>query len=57
MNHRVIISTLEGACLAREREESDANFPDQNVKRRHSVTSLETARSLAIMALIGGGGG
>ena len=27
-------------------EETDANFPDQNVQR-HSVTSLETARSLA----------
>ena len=30
----------------KEREETDANFPDQNVQR-HSVTSLETARSLA----------
>ena len=30
----------------REREESDANFPDQIVQR-HSVTSLETTRSLA----------
>ena len=37
---------MEGACLAREREESDVNFPDQNVQR-HSVTLLETARSLA----------
>ena len=37
-------------------EESDANFPYQNVQR-HSVTSLETARSLAKMAAVGGGGG
>ena len=29
-----------------EWEETDANFPNQNVQR-HSVTSLETARSLA----------
>ena len=32
--------------FAREREQSDANFPYQNVQR-HSVTSLETALSLA----------
>ena len=39
-NHRVII-------LNRGRtEETDANFPDQNVQL-HSVTSIETARSLA----------
>ena len=37
---------MEGACLAREREESDAILPDRSVQR-HSVTSLETARSLA----------
>ena len=36
---------IEGACLARERKESDANFSDQNVQR-HSVTSNGTARSL-----------
>ena len=41
-----MILNIEGACLAREREESDANFPDQNVQRL-SVTSLETERSLA----------
>ena len=44
-NHRAII-LIEGACLAKEREESDASFPDQNVQR-HSVTSHGTARSLA----------
>ena len=43
--HRVIILN-RGSCLAREREESDANFPEQNVQR-HRVTSLETACSLA----------
>ena len=37
---------MEEACLARKREESDANFSDQNVQR-HSVTSLETALTLA----------
>ena len=37
---------VEGACLARELEKSDANFPDHNVQR-HNVTSLQTARSLA----------
>ena len=42
--HRVII-LLEGACL-HNRMQTDANFPDQNVQR-HSVTSLEAARSLA----------
>ena len=36
----------EGARLAKEREESDAILPDRSVQR-HSVTSLETARSLA----------
>ena len=38
-NHRVILIKEKG-------EESDANFPDQNVQR-HRVTSLETACSLA----------
>ena len=37
---------IEGAWLVRERKESDAKFPYQNVER-HSVTSLETVRSLA----------
>ena len=41
--------------LAREREESDANFPDQNVQR-HGVTSLETTRLLANGPSWGGGG-
>ena len=45
LDHRVIILN-RGACLAIEREESDANIPDQSVQR-HSVTSLETAVSLA----------
>ena len=36
---------IEGTCLARELEERDANFPDQNVQH-YSVTSLETASSL-----------
>ena len=35
---------------------SDANFPDQNVQR-HSVTSLETVRSLAYDPSWSGGGG
>ena len=39
--------------LAREREESDAKFPDQNVQ---DATSLETARSLANGPSWGGGG-
>ena len=43
--YRVII-LIEGACLARERKESDAILPDRSVQR-HSVTSLEIARSLA----------
>ena len=37
-------------------EETDANFTDQNVQR-HSVTSHETARSLAYGPSWGGGGG
>ena len=49
--HRVIILNRD-----REREESDANFPDRNVQR-HSVMSLETARSLANYPSWGGGGG
>ena len=48
-NHRVII-----LCLAKEREESDANFPYQNVQR-HSATSHETACSLANGPSWGGG--
>ena len=36
---------IEGACLEREREESDAILPDRSVQR-HSVTSLETACAL-----------
>ena len=44
-NHRVIILNRGTICLAKEREETDANFPDQNVQR-HSVTSLETAHLL-----------
>ena len=47
---------MEGACLAREREESDAILPDRSVQR-HSVTSLETARSLGNVPSWGGGGG
>ena len=39
---------IEGASLAREREESDAILPDRSVQP-HSVTSVETA--------VGGGGG
>ena len=42
--------------MAREREESDAKFPDQNVQR-HGVTTLETARSLANGPSWGEGGG
>ena len=38
-----LIFILHG--LAREREESDANFPDQNAQH-NSVTPLDTARSL-----------
>ena len=41
-HHVVSTQCAEGL---REREESFANFPDQNVQC-HSVTSLETARSL-----------
>ena len=40
----------------REREESDAILPDRSVQR-HSVTSLETARSLANGHSLSGGGG
>ena len=49
---RVII---EGAYLAIEREESDAILPDRSVQR-HSVTSFETACSLANSPSWGGGG-
>ena len=48
-NHRVIILNrllIEGAWLAREREESDANFPEQNVQRR------SRQRSHWLMALV-----
>ena len=45
-----------GCNLVREREESDAIFPDRSVQR-HSVTSLETARSLANSSSWEGGGG
>ena len=44
---------MEGACLAREREESGAILPDRSVQR-HSVTLLETARSLANCPIWGG---
>ena len=37
-------------------EETDANFTDLNMQR-HSVTSLENARSLANCPSWGGGGG
>ena len=50
------IILIEGACLARKREESDAILPDCSVQR-HSVTSLETARSLAKGSSWVGGGG
>ena len=43
--HRVIM-LIEGACLAREREENDAILFNRSVQR-HSVKSLETALSLA----------
>ena len=55
MKHRAIILN-KTKCLQREREESDANFPVQNVQR-HSMTSLVTARSLANGPSWGGGGG
>ena len=54
LKHRVIILNIEEACLAREREESDAILPDRSVQR-HSVMSLETARSLANGPSWGGG--
>ena len=50
--HRVKI-LLDRACVTIEYEETDANFPDQNVQR-HSMTSLETARSLANVPKDGG---
>ena len=53
--YRVIILKREHA-FARKREETDANFPDQNVQR-HSVTSLDTALSLGNGTSWGGGGG
>ena len=56
INNRVIILNRERACLAREREESDAILPHRSVQR-HSVTSLETARSLANDPSAGGRGG
>ena len=43
--HRVIILN-RGSMPRKKREESDANFPDLNLQR-HSVTSFETASSLA----------
>ena len=48
-------SKIEGACLTKEREESDANSFPTIVWQRHSVTSLETARSLANGPSWGGG--
>ena len=53
--HRVIILHRGSICLAREREESGAIIPDRSVQR-HSVTSLETERSLANVLVVGGGG-
>ena len=44
--HRVIMLLEREHAFTIELEESDANFPDQHVQR-HSVTSLETACSLA----------
>ena len=51
-----VIILIEGACLAREREESNAILPNRS-GQRHIVTSLETARSLANGPSWGGGGG
>ena len=45
LGNRVII-LLERACLHNRIGRNDVNFPYQNVQR-HSMTSLETARSLA----------
>ena len=53
--HRVIILN-RGSMLRKRTGKGDANFPDQNVKRL-SVTSLETARSLANGSSWGGGEG
>ena len=53
--HRVTMLN-RGIMPAREREESYAILPDRSVQR-HSVTSLETARSLANDPSWGGGGG
>ena len=44
-----------GACLAREREETDAILPDRNVQR-HSVPSLSRLRAHWLMAIVRGGG-
>ena len=52
-HHRVIILNRV-ACLTREQEESDANFPDQNVQRHIMMHSKLRAHWL--MALDGGGG-
>ena len=53
LKHRVII-LLERACLHNRIEETDANFPDQNVQR-HSVTSLDAAPPLANGPIVAGG--
>ena len=37
-------------------EETDEVFPNQNAGKRHSETSLKTARSLANDPSLGGGG-
>ena len=53
-DHRVII-LLERACLHNKIGRKWCKLPDQNVQR-HSVTSLETACSLANDPSWGGGG-
>ena len=61
-SHRVIILNRgsmprmlpQGRKTSRERKENYANFPNQNVQR-HSVTSLENARSLDNGPSWGGG--
>ena len=55
-NHRVIISLEREHAFTIEWEETDANFPYQNVQC-HSVTSLETDRSLADGPIVAGKGG
>ena len=55
-NHRVII--LNRGIMPRKRTGSKwckFSRPQCATSQAHSVTSLETARSLAIMALVGGG--